>query len=165
MKNVFLLVFVCLFAISCTKKDSDVNNSQNYFKVNAKKYVVDKAYYTIDSFSKYTEIAIVSSGITYDANLLEFKGTGNAITFEIEDITSVLKSGTYSTPDGFWSAVGLNYNSLTQFVNLYEIKETVPGKLTITKNNSNYNIQFEFTLESGEIVTGQYIGTVKKERF
>ena len=51
MKNVFLLVFVCLFVMSCTKKDSDVNNSQNYFKVNAKKYVVDKAHYTIDSFS------------------------------------------------------------------------------------------------------------------
>jgi hypothetical protein len=165
MKNFILLLFVALFVVSCTKKDSEVTLSQNYFKINTDRYDLDKAYYTIDSINKFTQIVIVSSGLTFDANLQDFKGSGNVITFDFGDISSVLKAGSYYTPRGFYSGVVLNYNYSTQSGIDYEMKETLPGKLLITNTNSNYNIQFEFTLEGGQVVTGQYTGTVKKERF
>jgi hypothetical protein len=165
MKNFILLIFVALFVVSCTKKDSEVTLSQNYFKINSDRYDLDKAYYTIDSINKFTEIAIVSNGLTYDASIQEFKGKGNAIYFDFGDLSSVLKAGSYYTPRGFFGGITLDYSYNLQSVTEYEMKETLPGKLLITNTNSNYNIQFEFTLEGGQVVTGQYTGTVKKERF
>ena len=89
MKKLILLFFLSSILFSCTKKESESTSSQSYFKIGADKYDLSKAYYTIDSINRFTQIAIVSSGITYDANLLEFKGTGNAITFEIEGISLI----------------------------------------------------------------------------
>lgn len=165
MRNFILLIFVSLFVVSCTKKESDVALSQNYFKINSDRYDLDKAYYTIDSINKFTQIAIVSSGLTYDPNIQEFKGKGNAITFDLGDLSSVLKAGSYYTPRGFFGGIILDYDYTLQSGIDYEMKITLPGKLLITNTNSNYNIQFEFTLEGGQVVTGQYTGTVKKERF
>lgn len=165
MKKLILLFFLSSILFSCTKKESESTSSQSYFKIGADKYDLSKAYYTIDSINRFTRIAIVSSGITYDANLVDFKGTGNLIVFDFSDISSVVKAASYYTPTGFYSVIGLNYNFTTQTGNGYEIKNTLPGKLLITNTSTNYNIQFEYTLEGGQVVTGQYIGTLKKERF
>ena len=163
MKSYFggFIIFSLLF-VSCKKEDTVSTIDQNFFKIDTEKYELSKAYYDVFPVDGYTGLIIISPGLTFNRSLFDFSGKGNFIEFDISDISSTLKTGNYVNPAGFFAGIALNYSINSSATIEYEIKNTPPGKLNITKLDSTYNIQFEFTLANGKLVTGQYKGKVEK---
>jgi len=161
-----LLMLSLVFGFVSCKKSNPVNNiAQNSFKINNDEYALANAYYAVDSADGYTALVFVSPGLTYNPSTFNLSGNGNLIEFDISDISATLNSGNYYNPTGFWSGVALNYTSSTSPGNEYEINTSLPGTLNITKSNSIYTIQYEYTLTTGQIVTGQFVGQALKARF
>ena len=166
MSNFTKLLTVCLLFVffSCKKSEPVNNAAQNSFKINSDEYALAKAYYTVDSVDGYTALILVQRIYTYNPITFDFSGTGNYIEFDITDITATLNSGNYYNPVGFYSGIGLNYSSASPG-NEYEINDLLPGTLNITKSNSIYTIQYEYTLTTGQLVTGQFVGPAQKALF
>jgi len=159
IKTLLLLLFT-LSSISCIK--NKVNTlSQNYFEIGSDQYPLSNAYYSIDSSNGFTALILTSSGLTYSPINNDLLGTGNLIEFDINDISSSLKVGNYYNQSGFYSGISLNY-SATSVGNEYEINDAIPASLNISKSGSIYSIEFKYTLTTGQLVKGQFTGTILK---
>lgn len=163
--KLILLLTLTTFFYSCQKSDIANNTAPNSFKINADEYTLANAFYDVDSANGFTALILVSPSLTYNPSIYDFSGTGNFIEFDISDITATLRAGNYYSPIGFYSSVGLNYSTSIPATTIeYEINDALPGTLNITKSNSTYTIQYQYTLTTGQLVKGQFVGPVQKVR-
>lgn len=162
--KLILLLTLTTFFYSCKKSDTSNNTVQNSFKINTDEYPLANAFYDVDSLDGYTSLILTSPSLTYNPSIF-LSGTGNFIEFDISDITATLRAGNYYNPIGFYSGITLNYStSIPPTAIEYEINDALPGTLNITKSNSTYTIKYEYTLTTGQLVKGQFVGPVQKVR-
>jgi hypothetical protein len=163
--RLILLLTLTTFFYSCKKSDTSNNTVPNSFKINADEYTLANAFYALDSANEFTYLVLTSPSLSYNPSIFDFSGTGNFIAFDISDITATLRAGNYYNPIGFYSSIALNYStSIPPTTIEYEINDALPGTLNITKSNSTYTIKYEYTLTTGQLVKGQFVGPVQKVR-
>ena len=159
MKNVTLLILISiLFFQSCKKEEGSKSPVTNYFKIGNNTYSLANAAYEVDSINGFSVLILSSPGLTYvpPSTLL---GSGNYIEFDIDNISNPLSAGSYYSPIGFEAFIGLN-SSASNPGNEYSQNTTLPGTLTISKTNSTYSVSFQFTLATGQFVSGNYVGPI-----
>jgi hypothetical protein len=163
IKQTIILSLFLLFIQSCKKDDSSINPTTNYFKIGTNIYPLANASYAVDSANGFTALLITSPGLIYNLSNNNATGSGDYIEFDISLINPVLGSGTYYSPNGFEAFIGLNCSATNNYIgNEYDQDYTLPGTLTISKSNSTYTLNFQYTLGNGQLVTGQYIGPITK---
>ncbi len=162
--NLLFAIFIGLSILSCSSDDdNDPIQNNNGFIVSTDFSNTDKAYY-ISSESDSNEIGLISIILT---NVEVETTQANDVNYVSFNITgSDLQTGNYSYSD-------LNYNifknSILNGDNLSggeivleegEIGyEAISGNLTINSfTTTSMNIEFSFTREDGEIITGSYLG-------
>lgn len=158
-----IIVFLFLFTQSCKKDKSTNNPTSSYFKIGTTIYPLANASYVVDTANGFSVILITSPGLIFNLSNNSATGSGNYIEFDIDAIDPILAPGTYYSPIGFDGFIGLNCSVTNNYIgNEYGQDYTQPGSLAISKSNSTYTVDFQFTLDAGQLVKGQFIGPITK---
>jgi hypothetical protein len=163
IKQTIILSLFLLLIQSCKKDESNINPTTNYFKIGANIYTLANASYAVDSANGFTALLITSPGLIYNLSNNNATGSGDYIEFDIGIINPILATGTFNSPNGFEAFIGLNCSATNNYIgNEYDQDYNLPGSLIISKSNSTYTLNFQYTLSNGQSVIGQYIGPITK---
>ena len=171
LKSILLLAFVACSLISCKDDDDSgsVPGSGTWsFNYDGSTFILDKGSLidfggTGNSFN--FDITLVSSGFSFD-EFGDINGSGESVYFELwTDQESGLKNGTYdyntsSQTDFTFSigevGVGCNDNGTCTFQDSAD-----SGTVTINRSGNNYDISFNITTSTGEVITASYDGSLR----
>lgn len=172
LKSILILAFVACTLFSCDSDDdsgSDVSgNGIGSFTYDGNDFSLNKGSlinYGGSGNSFNFDITLVSPSVSFD-QFGDFNGTGDVIYFELwTDQQSGLKSGTYNFDSSSRSdftftiadvGVSCNENGNCTFEDA-----AMSGSVTINRSGNNYDISFNFTTNTGEVITGNYDGSLR----
>jgi hypothetical protein len=170
MKSTLIQLFLFLsiaFFSSCYKSNDNVTTNgggteQGYFIINGDKYPINKAYYAVSEQDSSSGLLFVSPELNYNSNLEVVVGSnGNMIIFQFPDGSSILKVANYYTPTlsadmciGYSATDNMNQTCDSG----HTLDDTKAGNMKITKSGNIYTIQFDFSIENGNKVSGYFTG-------
>lgn len=171
-KSILVLAFVIVASISCDSDDDNdtigSDNGTGSLSYDGNEYALDKGSlinYGGSGNSFNFDITLGSPSLTLD-QFGDFDGTGEVVYFELwTDQQSGLKSGTYNFDASSRSdftftiadvGIGCNQNGTCTFEDAART-----GSVTINKNGDSYDLIFNFTTNTGELITGNYNGSLR----
>jgi hypothetical protein len=169
-----ILLSMCLIATAslftaCDDDKDDDPKVANEFTVDGNDHALASGYadfsiiQTVDDKTyNFWNIALVSSGITYESGSSAFVGSGDAVRFDVYSTAEgVLPEGTYTaggTDNGIEDAmifVGVNLETGTGTIYNNEISD---GEVVVSKSGDDHVIDFTFTLEDDRQIKGSFKG-------
>ncbi len=135
-----------------------------YIKMNNTIYNFNKVHRALDPIDKAGMIIFSSEELTYDPTFKMLLGNnGTILGFLMHDSSKNLQPKILTFPELVSGWVGLSYSALDT-INVisddYLLDDGASATVVITKNGSNYIFSFNFSLTTGEKVTGSYTGPV-----
>lgn len=160
-----IIICAVLGITGCSKDKGE----GNYFLYGGVEYPLNQG--VMQFYGQLTEgagynfdVSIFSSGITYDSDVAELKGAGQAIYFEMfSSSASLLANGDYLF-DMLASESGLTFDKGNFGTDLNFDAQTgtiiniISGKVTVSKSGNEYELSFRGEIQGGETVTGHYKG-------
>ena len=167
-----ILLSLCLIATASwftACKDDDDAKVANEFTVDGNDHALASGYadFSIiqtvgDKTYNFWNVALVSSGITYESGSTEFIGAGDAVRFDVYSTgEGILPEGTYTVggeDNGIEDAmVFVNVDLETGGGTIYN-NEITDGEVIVTKSGDNHVIKFTLTLNDDSKITGSFKG-------
>ncbi len=155
------LALVMAFSMSCEKDSDDKSNS---FSFDSKSYGISNLLLVTEKSD--LNVKLFSSTITYNSDKNEFTGTGEFISFEIEDEKDIeLRTYTYSNIKS-QEISNVWFYTNTKMGGTVEVEskkaETATFKV-IGKNGGEYEIEFRITFVDGKVSEGYFKGVARKD--
>ena len=151
---------------SCSNGGGGGGEGTGSFTYDGTSYTITNGYIDDWGASGYADFDIILATAGLDS--WEWTGTGDFIWFDLVAPSSVGEAGTYVwdllATHVLWDCgIGLNWDAASDigtWINGDWSLASGADYVTITKSGSTYTIEFSITLDGGEVVTGNYTGTL-----